>query len=89
MVEIQRVDVQGGDTVFKTEIWTEHATYIFAFEYGFYSCQKCGIAARHGKPEEKEVVESGTESGLEELEIMNIAEFCKEKVEQYEKEAEV
>ena len=89
MTEIQRVDVQGGDTVFKAEIWTEHATYIFAFEYGFYSCHKCGVDVRHGKPEQHEVVETGTESGLEELEIMNIAEFCKGKVEQYEEEAEV
>lgn len=87
MTDIQRVDVQGGDLVFKAEVWTEQATYIFSFEGGFYNCKRCGVEVRNGKPEKQEVVESGEQSGLEEPEITEITAFCKEKVEEYEETA--
>jgi hypothetical protein len=88
MSEIARVDVQGSKnefcSVFRVEVWTSENTYFFSFDESFYSCYKAGLKARNGKPDDFEVVDSGSESGLDSLEMMNVAEFCKVQVEKLE-----
>jgi hypothetical protein len=88
MAKVQRLDIQGGEneycSIYNVEVWTEDSTYFFAFEDTFFSCQRCGIEARTGEPETREVVESGTESELESTEMIKVAEFCKQKTQEYE-----
>lgn len=79
MAEIQQVDVDGSQnqfcSVYNVEVETENWTYFFSFETSFYSCRR---------KEDKEIVETGTDSELEEMDDESVAQFCREKVEEYE-----
>ncbi len=79
MTKIQQVDVDGSKneflSVYNVEVETEDTTYFFAWEGSFYSC--------HIR-EERETVEKGTESGLEDMSKESVSEFCEKKVEEYE-----
>lgn len=79
MADIQGVDVDGSQneycSVYRVEVETEDNTYFFAFESSFYNCRK---------KEDKEIVEPGTDSRLEEMDEESVKQFCKEKAEEYE-----
>ena len=79
MTQIQKIDIQGSQnqycSVYNVEVETEDWTYFFAFETSFYSCQR---------RDDRKTVESGTDSGLEEMDEESVAQFCREKVEEYE-----
>ena len=79
MAEIEQVSVDGSQmeycSVYNVEVETEDTTYFFAFEGSFYSC--------HIR-EERETVETGTESGLDDMSKESVEQFSKEKVREYE-----
>ena len=80
MNEIKQVDVDGSQnefcSVYNVEVETENYTYFFAFESSFYSCQR---------KDDRKTVESGTESGLEEMDEESVKRFCRRKAEEYER----
>ncbi|MFT4892959.1 MAG: hypothetical protein ACI8Z7_000750 [Candidatus Nanohaloarchaea archaeon] len=83
MAQVQRTDIQGSQnefcSVYNVEVETENYTYFFAFESSFYSCQR---------RDDRKTVESGTESGLEEMDEESVEQFCRRKVKEYEEMAE-
>lgn len=82
LTEVQQVNIDGSQnqycSVYNVEVETEDNTYFFAFESSFYSCQR---------RDDRKTVEPGTESGLEEMDEESVAQFCREKVEDYERGA--
>jgi hypothetical protein len=78
--DIRHIEVEGSPKkdedahkVFKAEIWMEgNINYVFSFEGDFYSCQRTGW----NKTGASEVVEEGTSSGLQNLSVESISDFC-------------
>lgn len=92
MVEIRRIDAQGSPKegedaykVFSVKIWTDDVKYHFSFEGGFYHCKRTGRAQKF-TPDNMEMVETGTESGLEDFGVQEVADFCVDQVKQIEEE---
>lgn len=79
MTNIKQIDVDGSQndflSIYNVEVETDDTTYFFAFEGSFYSCQRRN---------DRETVETGTESGLEDMSEESVRQFCMEKVDEYE-----
>lgn len=81
--DIRHIEVEGSPKndedahkVFNAEIWMEDdINYVFSFEGAFYSCQRTDW----NKTGSSKVVEDGTSSGLEEMSVEKVSNFCIEK----------
>ena len=88
--DVRRIEVEGSPKkdedahkVFNAEIWMEEdINYVFSFEGDFYNCQRTDW----NKTEGSKVVDEGTSSGLEDMSVEKVSDFCIEKARVHELE---
>ena len=86
--DVRRIEVEGSPKkdedsykVFNAEIWLEDdINYVFSFEGDFYSCQRTDWNKTGGS----KVVEEGISSGLDDLSVEKVSDFCVEKARLFE-----
>ena len=86
--DVRRIEVEGSPKkdedsyeVFNAEVWMENdINYVFSFEGDFYSCQRTDWNKTGGS----KVVEEGTSSGLDDLSVEKVSDFCVEKARLFE-----